>query len=400
MSRILFAWELGGGVGHLAAFRPVAEALLARGHQLTLAVRDINSAAMVFNGSPVRIVPAPVCAKQYGRLADPPLNFSEILMRYGYVDSPMLAALLRGWRGLLELTQAERLVADHAPTALLASRGLNVGRLTFGNPFAVPPVLEPLPGMRPWMDVPARRLQDSDAAVVNTVNAALAPGTSHINAVHQLFDGTEHLFVGIPELDPYGPREAGNFLGLHTGSSGSAVAEWPQGRGPRIFAYVKAEHPYIDVCLAALAAAPAQCLVNLAGATPEIVERHRGPQLLFSTGHVDIGHVLSQCDVVVCHSGLGTVNAALRAGKPLLLLPTQLEQFLLASNVEKLGAGRVLRPDMGQPDVAGALGAMLADPAYALSAQAVSRRCSEPSASAIIDNAVSRIEARAAAPIA
>ncbi len=400
MSRILFAWELGGGVGHLAAFRPVTEALLARGHQLTLAVRDIHSAAMVFSGLPVPIVPAPVCDKQYGGLADPPLNYSEILMRYGYIDSPMLGAMLRGWRGLLELTRAERLVVDHAPTALLAARGLAVGRLTFGNPFAVPPRVEPLPGMRPWLDVPARRLQDSDTVVVRTINAALAPEVPHISAVHQLFDDTEYLFVGIPELDPFGPRDAGNFLGLHTGRSGEMEVCWPEGAGPRVFAYLRMDYPHIEACLEALSASPARSLVNLFGAKPEIVERYRGPRLEFSAGHIDIAEAATQCDVAVCHSGLGTVNAVLRRGKPLLLLPNQLEQFLLASNVEKLGAGRVVRPDMGRPDIAGALRTMLADPAYAQSAQALSRRCSEPSASAIIDNAVARIEARAVAPIA
>lgn len=48
MSRILFAWELGGGYGHLGPFRPIAEALLAQGHELTLAVRDVERAHAVF----------------------------------------------------------------------------------------------------------------------------------------------------------------------------------------------------------------------------------------------------------------------------------------------------------------------------------------------------------------
>src|SRR5690606_39288646 len=96
-NRILFAWELGAGVGHLSAFRQVAEALLGRGHELTLAVRDLAGAVAVFEGMPVRIVPAPACSRSYGGLADPPLNYAEILMRYGYLDAAMLKGLLRGW---------------------------------------------------------------------------------------------------------------------------------------------------------------------------------------------------------------------------------------------------------------------------------------------------------------
>jgi hypothetical protein len=403
MSHILLAWELGGGAGHLSSLRPVAEALLARGHQVTLAARDIGSAAMVFGGMEkrMRIVQAPICPKTYSGLADPPLNFAEILMRFGYLDVPMLKALLLGWRGLLQLTGADRLVADHAPTALLAARGMAITCSTFGNPFSVPPPVSPTPNMRDWLDVPLQRLQDSDTRVVATINAALGPDAPPITSLPGLFEGAEHLFVGIQELDPYGPRVPENYIGLHTSRSGSEAALWPEGEGPRVFAYVKADYPHIRACLDALAAAPVRCLINLAGATPQLVERYRGPRLSFTSGHVDIDHVLAQCDVLVCQSGLGTVSAALRGGKPLLLLPSQLEQFLLARNVEKLGAGLVVHPESKLPDIAGNLARLLADPVFAQQAHALARRCSVPSVAAIVEHAATRIEAdRNAAPAA
>ncbi len=400
MSRILLAWELGGGAGHLALLRPVAAALLERGHQVTLAARDINTAAMIFNGLPVLVVQAPLCQKTYGGLADPPLSFSEILMRFGYLDVTMLKALLQGWRSLLELTGADRLVADHAPTAVLAARGMGVARSTFGNAFSVPPPMSPTPNMRDWLEVPPHRLQDSDARVIAAINAALAPQASPINSLQQLFEGVEHLFVGLPELDPYGPRDQGTYLGLHTGRSGSEPALWPQGEGARVFAYIKAEYPHIQACLEALAASPARCLVNLAGATPQLIEHYRGPRLSFSAGPVDIDQALAQCDVLVCQSGLGTVCAALRGGKPLLLLPSQLEQFLLARNVEKLGVGLVVHPESKMPDIAGSLARVLADPAFARQAHAWAQRCSTPSVDALLDHAVGRIENCRMSPVA
>ena len=402
MSRILLAWELGGGAGHLSSLRPVAEALLARGHQVTLAVRDISSAALIFSGmeNEMQIVQAPVCPKTYGGLADPPLNFAEILMRFGYLDTTMLKALLLGWRSLLKLTGADRLVADHAPTALLAARGTGIACSTFGNPFSVPPPASPTPNMRDWLDVPAQRLQDSDARVINVINAALAPDAPPISSLPQMFEDAEHLFVGMPELDPYGPRMAGEYIGLHAGRSGSGPAVWPQGEGARVFAYLKADYPHIHACLDALAAAPARCLINLAGATPQLIERYRGPRLSFSAGHVDMDHALAQCDVLICQSGLGTVSAALRGGKPLLLLPSQLEQFLLARNVEKLGVGLTVHPETKTPDIAGSLARLLADPVFAQKARALAQRCSAPSVATIVDQVVARIEARSAALVA
>jgi len=398
VNRVLLAWELGGGVGHLAPLRPVAEALLMRGHRVTLAARDIGSAALIFSGLEhgMQIVQAPICPKTYSGLADPPLNFAEILMRFGYLDAPMLRALLLGWHSLLKLTDADRLVVDHAPTALLAARGTAIACSTFGNPFAVPPV-SPTPNMRDWLDVPVHRLQDSDARVMATINTALAPGVPPIVSLTDIFEGADSLFVGMPELDQYGPRAPDNYIGLHAGRSGSEPALWPEGEGPRIFAYIKTDYPHIQTCLEALAASSARCLVNLAGATPELTGRYRSQRLSFSTGHIDIDHALAQCDVLVCQSGLGTVSAALRSGKPLLLLPSQLEQFLLARNVEKLGAGLVIHPEAKAPDIAGNLGRLLADPVFTQRACALAKRCATSPVAGIVDRVVARIERSATA---
>lgn len=396
MSRILLAWELGGGAGHLASLHPVASALLKRGHQVTLAAQDLRAAAAFYAGLDMPVVAAPLSRGNYGGLAEPPLSYSEILMRYGYLDSPMLAGLVRGWRGLITLTGADVLVADHAPTALLAARGLPLRCMTFGNPFAVPPAVHPTPNMRPWLEVPVQRLLNSDAAVLATINRALPAGAPPLAAVHELFDRTTSVFVGLPELDPYGRREADCYLGLHVGRSGTTETQWPAGAGPRIFAYLRADYRYIDACLAALAACNARCLVHLADATEALMARHRGPGLAFSDTPVDIESAGAQCDLAVCHSGLGMVNAMLRAGRPLLLLPLQLEQFLLAGRVAALGAAQVINSEQAQPDFAAALTAMLGDPQYARSAQNLAARVAAASVGTITDRAIARIEALAA----
>ncbi len=395
MSRMLFAWELGAGVGHLSAFRQIAEVLIRRGHELTAAVRDLAGAAMVFEGLPVRLLPAPACSRNYGGLADPPLNYAEILMRYGYIDAAMLSALLRGWQDLLELAAAELLIADHAPTALLAARASGIRRCTFGNAFSVPPEMSPSPNMRDWLAVPPERLAGSDRLVTDTINAARSAHPP-LTAVHQLFEGSHRLFVGIPELDPYGPREAANYLGLLAGRSGSRRVEWPEGDGPRLFAYLRQDYPHIDGCLAALSACGARCVVNLSGGRPDLLAKHSGPRLSFTAGHVDMPATAAECDAVVCHSGLGTVTATLRAGKPLLLLPAQLEQYLLARNVGKLGAGLTVHPETAAPDFTGALRRLLDEPAFAQGAHALARRHGSEPAAVLTERAVQRIEAAAA----
>ena len=44
MANILFAWELGGGAGHIHILAPLAEALASRGHRVFLAARELTVA--------------------------------------------------------------------------------------------------------------------------------------------------------------------------------------------------------------------------------------------------------------------------------------------------------------------------------------------------------------------
>ena len=53
----------------------------------------------------------------------------------------------------------------------------------------------------------------------------------------------------------------------------------------------------------------------------------------------DIARAASECDFGVCHAGHGTTCELLLKGKPLLLLPMQLEQYLTARRVSEAEAG-------------------------------------------------------------
>ena len=73
-----------------------------------------------------------------------------------------------------------------------------------------------------------------------------------------------------------------------------------------------------------------------------------------------------------------------------------LEKFLLARNVEKLGAGELVHPDAPVPDVAGALKRMLESTRFAEAARAFAARHRDPPVDTIVQRAVERIESLAA----
>ena len=68
MARILFAWELGGGAGHVHIIGPLARALAGRGHQVSMAVRELPVADGLLEGSGVALLPAPFWAGRVGGL--------------------------------------------------------------------------------------------------------------------------------------------------------------------------------------------------------------------------------------------------------------------------------------------------------------------------------------------
>ncbi|HEY0588311.1 MAG TPA: hypothetical protein VGD52_19395, partial [Pseudoduganella sp.] len=59
--------------------------------------------------------------------------------------------------------------------------------------------------------------------------------------------------------------------------------------------------------------------------------------LAYARGPVDLAAALAEARICVSQAGEGTVAHALLAAVPMLLLPTQLERYLLAARLEQAG---------------------------------------------------------------
>src|SRR4051794_27851991 len=104
MATILFAWELGGGLGHMLQLQPLAEGLASRGHRVFVALRNAAGAGSVFGRSGVSFLPAPY--KLGGRTSfRQTLNFSQILVNVGWGDDTELFGLACAWRNLFRLVR-------------------------------------------------------------------------------------------------------------------------------------------------------------------------------------------------------------------------------------------------------------------------------------------------------
>jgi len=395
VSRILLAWELGTGFGHLGPFLGFAPQLLERGHELHIAAREIAGAVRAVGDLPIAVYQAPLCLNTYGGLQDPPLNYAEILMRYGYLEPAMLRGLLAAWRSLQHAVRADVVIADHAPTALLAARLDHRPAAVIGSPFAVPPAVHPTPNMRGWTTVPPARLLDSDARVLAAINEVLPAAAPRLSALYDMFDGAAQFFIGPPETDPYGVRPAALYLGLTGRSSGTAILPWPAGTGKRVLAYLHGDHPHADAAIAALAAAEARVIVYVFRGSEAQRRAFAEAGAAVSTEPLDFDTLLPQSDLCVSH-GPGTAFAALQAGVPLLMLPKQLENYLFALALQRMGVACLVNPEQPQPDIGAQLSEVLQSERYSVAAQAFAVRWRGELVDTMVKQVVGRIEALAA----
>jgi UDP:flavonoid glycosyltransferase YjiC (YdhE family) len=106
-------------------------------------------------------------------------------------------------------------------------------------------------------------------------------------------------------------------------------------------------------------------------------EQHRMPSstsLHCQREPVALNAALAAADAVICHAGPSTVAASLLAGKPLLLLPMQAEQYVTSQRVVAMGAGLCHVPGFQPLDLSLALRQLVNKPQLAEQARAFAGR--------------------------
>lgn len=391
MASLLYAWEFGAGLGHVGPFLPLGRALRERGHAVRWAVAQPAAVGRLLARDGFAWLPAPRFPEPAD--AEPPLTYADILLRYGYGDVDSLFGLTGAWRELMRLCGAALILADHAPTAVLAARTLGLPVMLFSTGFTLPPRRCPTPNMRPWRTFPPERLQAPDTAACASVNAVLAEyGRPALSMLAELFDGTEATLVTFPELDHYADRGDARYWGSLPSAGAGRRVDWPPQPGHRLFAYLRAEYRHHEAVLAMLHARGEPAIIYMPDLTPPLRARFAAPHLRFADAPVDLDQMAREADAAITYASLATTTAFLLAGKPLLLVPNHLEQFLLARRVEALGAGCLVNPERPAGDLQAMLAELLHNPACRRQAEAFARRYAAFDQATVQRNMLRRIE--------
>lgn len=388
MAVIALNWELGADLGHLGRLLPIARRLRDAGHRPVLILRDLSRIEQLLGDERIDYLQAPLWLPSPAGLP-PDLNFSETLCRFGYLQPAGLLGMCRAWRALWALVRPDLLVFDLAPTAALAARGLGVPCVSVNDGFTAPPQITPLPPYRFWTSHAGQesRLREVERRIVLVANVVLQRlDAPQIHRVSELFDLDRVFICTQLELDVYGAstRRREEHVGPVADLDRGAPPEWPAGEDPRVFAYLKPDTGHFAAVMDAMAASDGRYLVFAPGIGEASLRRYGSERVRIGTAPFRLREVLRDCTAVISHGG-GMTESVLAHGKPLLLLPQQMEQLMTSVRVSELGAAVFLATDGNPAELPKLLERLLRDASLRRAAAAIAAKVGAKRSRAALD---------------
>lgn len=267
------------------------------------------------------------------------INYADILLRNGYADLDSLQGLVRGWCSLITLIKPDVLVADFAPTAVLAGHILDTPTVTLNTGFYLPPDNQDFyPSLQPWKEIPETELRTVSTQLLQTLGQ-LQNQYASIKKENpaDLIQAQKTLMITFAELDHYGRRTEVDYLGGLFSQQGEPFPEWQQASGKKLFVYASAAHPLFKPLIQQLQKSDLNVLIHARDLNWQTSRRSIDGNLFISPQPLDMQLVLQEAVALVCHGGHGTLSAALANAVPMIVLPQQLEQKLLGWRLLQTG---------------------------------------------------------------
>ena len=235
-------------------------------------------------------------------------------------------------------------LVDYCPTALLALRGLNIPTVVTGTGFFIPPNVTPFPAF-PMLKklTTGEKLFFEERQLLAGINVALAKHRIvPLKNLAQIFhDVAGQIFRALPEFDHYQNRGPASFLGLPPDPP-RELTTWPPGDGPRVFAYLK---PFLalETLLTELQQRGLPTIVACDGITKDLQIKYTSETMRFVAPTIDVAQMGRESHFAITNANLTTSVRLLLQGCPLMSIPLQLEQSIVALNIRRLGVGLMVR---------------------------------------------------------
>lgn len=327
----LLAWEGGRGRGHVVPLRTVAEAVRDRFEfDAALCRLDFKDELAEFC-EPVQGPWLPFSGDFRQSQGNPPAaTWGEILGDIGFRRPEILRESIGWWQGVMRECEISLLIADNAPCALLAARGLGIPSVAIGAGYWLPPSnMETFPVLLPRYST---RIYD-EAETVDIINSVVSEfGIPKLERLSEVYAASDQLVFTLEMLDPYAKWRTQPFLPPIMGGTPE-----PASGGDEIFVYFSSterDDSGLMEAIGQLGALVRAFIPGLDDAQAENLTR-RGVQVERSAVPVDL--VARRSRLLVNAAQHGTLCMGLAAGLPHVSVPQHTEQEFNAAAVQHHG---------------------------------------------------------------
>lgn len=364
MRKILFCWELGEDFGHLGKILALAQEFAQEPIQFYIASKDLSTTSKISWPANVKFIQAPIWLRS-NSMAPKASSFAEILLYKGYDSSQHLKMLNDSWLTIFELVSPDIILFDYSPTALLAASSLKVPKIIASNPYLTPP-----PGTSTINLIPGAYFDEARATeihqwVIKVINSVRQDYKAPpIAAIGDLFKADATFLSGFRATDYFNTHRlnaiyCGSALAV---SIGTHEPRWKSGLSQKNVAYLKHRDPRSSTILKILASMQARTLCFYSESKSEDIKEFADSSLVVSNIPFNLDKAYSEAAVIICHGGQGVVNEALNRGIPLIVVPTQAEQYFIAEKIKALGTGIVINKNDSTAEIENKISNLFSNP--------------------------------------
>jgi UDP:flavonoid glycosyltransferase YjiC (YdhE family) len=330
----LLAWEHGNGRSHVAGLRAVAEAVRDRFTFDAALCKLTHSGEFAGLCTPVQGPWLPTSDGLRKSLGSPRrATWGEFLGDFGFRRPEILRERIGWWQKVMRECDISLVIADCAPCALMAARGLGIPSIATGTGYLTPPpIMETFPVLLPQYST---RIYD-EAEIVETINSVVPEfGIPRLGRLSEIYACSDQLAFTLDMLDPYTEWRSQPLLPPMTGGSVE-----PASGGEEIFIYFSTTEktdPALMEAVGKLGVPVRLLMLGIDDATAEHFTR-LGVQVERSPLPVDL--LVRRTRMMVNAAQHGTLCIALAAGLPQVSVPQQLEQQYSADAAASRGVLR------------------------------------------------------------
>lgn len=316
----LLAWEGGMGRGHVVSLRTVAEAVRDRfsfdAALCRLEFKDELSGLC----EPVQGPWLPFSDEFRKAQGNPrTATWGEFMGDIGFRRPEILREAIGWWQGVMRECEISLVIADNAPCALLAARGLGIPSVAIGTGYGTAPsTMKAFPVLLPRFST----LIYDEAEMVDTINSVIPEfGIPKLERLSEVYASTDQLVFTLEMLDPYTAWRSQPLLPPIMGGTVE-----PTVGGDEIFVYFSTTEkadPGLMEAIGNLGVPVRAFIAGIEDAAAEELAR-RGVQVERSPVPVDL--IAKRSRLMVNAGQHGTLCLGLAAGLPQVSAPQDLEK--------------------------------------------------------------------------